>query len=108
MRKVLAVAVLVLAAQGPAVRAGDSSPFGGTPLFPFVKNSPAAPGMTVRTPYLNTRTGGPASTVTQLQPVVGSIQRTSRFTNPLTHKAKYTRTTHNPALGGLGTQTFRQ
>ncbi len=108
MRKVIVVAVLVLAAQGTTVRAGDPSPFGGTPLFPFVNNSPAAPGMTVRTPYLNTRTGGPASTVTRLQPVVGSIQRTGRFTNPLTHKTKYTSTTYNPALGTFGTRTFRQ
>ena len=108
MRKVFAVAVLVLVTQGTVVRAGDASPFGGTPLFPLINNTPAAPGMTVRTPYLNTRTGGPAQTVTRLQPVVGSIQRTSRFTNPITHKSKYTGTVYNPALGSFGTRTFRQ
>jgi hypothetical protein len=46
--------------------------------------------------------------VTRLQPVVGSIQRTGRFTNPFTHKTKYTATAYNPTLGTFGTTKFRR
>jgi hypothetical protein len=46
--------------------------------------------------------------VTRLHPVVGSIQRHGRFTNPFTHKAKYTQMVYNPNLGTFGRMKFRQ
>ena len=47
-------------------------------------------------------------TATRLQPVVGSVKQKSHFTNPFTHKAKYTGVVYNPTLGNFGTQKFRK
>jgi hypothetical protein len=44
---------------------------------------------------------------TRLQPVVGSVQRKSHFTNPFTHKAKYTNVMYNPILGTFSKQKYR-
>jgi hypothetical protein len=45
--------------------------------------------------------------VARVQPIIGSTQRVSHFTNPITHKAKYTSKTYNPILGTFGKQKFR-
>jgi hypothetical protein len=42
------------------------------------------------------------------QPVVGSVRRTGHFTNPFTHKARYTQKVLNPATGHVGTMKFRR
>ena len=91
MRKLL-VALLVLAVSGAGsqtVRAGDS--FGSRGPF-------------VRTANINTR-GDLVPTVTRLQPVIGSVQRTDHFPHPFTHRTKYTGVAYNPMLGRFGTQT---
>jgi hypothetical protein len=95
MRKFTGAVVMVVlasAAAAPRARAGD--------LF-------ANHGPFVRTAALNTR-GDVVPAVTRLHPVVGSLQRTSHFTNPFTHKARYTGTVYNPLLGTFGTQKFRR
>ena len=104
MRKVVAVVALALmagAGSSQTARAAESS-FAGVTMFP------PAPGPTVRTATINPRTGTPTSAVTRLQPVIGSVQRTSHFSNPFTHRAKYSGVTYNPVLGTFGTQKFRR
>ncbi len=104
MRKVVAVVALALmagAGSSQTARAAESS-FAGVTMFP------PAPGPTVRTATINPRTGTPTSAVTRLQPVIGSVQRTSHFSNPFTHKAKYSGVTYNPVLGTFGTQKFKR
>jgi hypothetical protein len=89
----IAVVVLLAGVVGaPAARAGD----------PFANHGPF-----VRTAAINTR-GEVVPTVTRLHPVIGSLQRTGHFTNPFTHKARYTGTVYNPMLGTFGTQKFRR
>ena len=95
MQKLVAMAVLVI-----LVAAGSQTARAGSPG--------AHRGPTVRTATINPLSGTPVSVVTRLQPVVGSVQRTSHFSNPLTHKAKYTSTTYNPVLGTFGTQKFKR
>ena len=90
MRKLIAVmalAVVLFAAGAQTARAG--SPY-------------------VRTATIDPRSGQPVSVVTRLQPVVGSVQRTSHFTNPFTHKAKYTNSVYNPVFGTFSTQKFKR
>ena len=80
MRKVVAMVALALmagAGSSQTARAAESS-FAGVTMFP------PAPGPTVRTATINPRTGTPTSAVTRLQPVIGSVQRTSHFSNPFT------------------------
>ena len=104
MRKVVAVVALALmagAGSSQTARAAESS-FAGVTMFP------PAPGPTVRTATSNPRTGTPTSAVTRLQPVIGSVQRTSHFSNPFTHRAKYSGVTYNPVHGTFGTQKFRR
>ena len=104
MRKVVAVVALALmagAGSSQTARAAESS-FAGVTMFP------PAPGPTVRTATINPRTGAPTSAVTRLQPVIGSVQRTSHFSNPFTHRAKYSGVTYNPVLGTFGTQKFKR
>ncbi len=104
MRKVVAVVALALmagAGSSQTARAAESS-FAGVTMFP------PAPGPTVRTATINPRTGAPTSAITRLQPVIGSVQRTSHFSNPFTHKAKYSGVTYNPVLGTFGTQKFKR
>ena len=104
MRKVVAVVALALmagAGSSQTARAAESS-FAGVTMFP------PAPGPTVRTATINPRTGTPTSAVTRLQPVIGSVQRTSHFSNPFTHRAKYSGVTYNPVHGTFGTQKFRR
>ncbi len=55
-----------------------------------------------------TRTGKVLPTATRVQPVVGSVQRTSVLANPLTHKARYSGTVYNPLLGQFSTHSFRR
>ncbi|MCS6863693.1 MAG: hypothetical protein RMJ56_01690 [Gemmataceae bacterium] len=62
----------------------------------------------VRTAALESRTGNVHTAVTRVQPVVGSLQRTSRFRNPFTHQAKYTMTTYNPLVGSFQQVKFRR
>lgn len=104
MRKVVAVVALALmagAGSSQTARAAESS-FAGVTMFP------PAPGPTVRTATINPRTGTPTSAVTRLQPVIGSVQRTSHFSNPFTHRAKYSGVTYNPVHGTFGTQKFKR
>ena len=91
MRKLIALVALVVA--------GAQLAHAGSPG--------AHRGPTVRTATINPISGAPVSVTTRLQPVVGSVQR-SHFSNPFTHKAKYTGTTYNPVLGTFGTQKFRR
>ncbi len=105
MRKVVAVVALALmagAGSSQPARAADGNTFAGVTMFP------PAPGPTVRTATINSLSGQPISVVTRLQPVVGSVQRTSHFSNPFTHKAKFSGVTYNPVLGTFGTQKFRR
>ena len=92
MRKLIALVALVVA--------GSQTASAGSPW--------AHGGPTVRTATINPLSGTPVAVTTRLQPVVGSVQRTSHFSNPFTHKAKYTGTTYNPVLGTFGTQKFRR
>jgi hypothetical protein len=64
-------------------------------------------GSYIRTATVNTR-GDVVPAVTRLHPVIGSVQRTGHFTNPFTHKAKYSGVTYNPLQGTFGTQTFKR
>lgn len=105
MRKVVAVVALALmagAGSSQTARAADGNTFAGVTMFP------PAPGPTVRTATINPRTGTPTSAVTRLQPVIGSVQRTSHFSNPFTHRAKYSGVTYNPVHGTFGTQKFKR
>jgi hypothetical protein len=61
-----------------------------------------------RSAVINSRTGMPIPVTTRLQPVIGSVQRTSHFANPFTHKARYTSTVYNPVLGTFGNYKFRR
>ena len=104
MRKVVAVVALALmagAGSSQPARAAESS-FAGVTMFP------PAPGPPVRTATINSLSGQPISVVTRLQPVVGSVQRTSHFSNPFTHRAKYSGVTYNPVHGTFGTQKFKR
>ena len=92
MRKLVALVALVVA--------GSQMAYAGSPG--------AHRGPTVRTATINPLSGTPVSAVTRLQPVVGSVQRTSHFSNPFTHKAKYSGVTYNPVHGTFGTQKFRR
>ncbi|AWM41181.1 hypothetical protein GobsT_02080 [Gemmata obscuriglobus] len=65
-------------------------------------------GTTVPTATVNPLSVTPAPAVGQLQPIVGSVRRTSHFTNPFTHKAKYSYGTYNPISGQFGTGVFRR
>jgi hypothetical protein len=65
-------------------------------------------GTTVPTATVTPLSATPVPAVAQLQPIVGSVQRTSRFTHPLTHKAKYSYGTYNPISGQFGISTFRR
>ncbi|MBY0459208.1 MAG: hypothetical protein K2V38_17905 [Gemmataceae bacterium] len=94
MRALLVVAVVLAVA---AVAEAKPMP----PSFPPPPTSPLAvllPGSGLR----------PAPTTTTLQPVVGSVQRTGRFTNPFTHKSKHTGTVYNPVLGQFTRTNFRR
>jgi hypothetical protein len=48
------------------------------------------------------------STQALLQPVVGSVERTSRFRHPFTGRAKYSATAYDPTLGRFQTYRFRR
>lgn len=50
----------------------------------------------------------PTPSGTRLQPVVGSVRRSGHFTNPFTHKAKYTQMVYNPLTGHFGKMKFRR
>ena len=91
---VLAVAAVLFVGPlgGQRVQAGDGLGHKG----PFV-----------RTATVNTR-GDVVPAVTRLHPVIGSVQRTGHFTNPFTHKSKYTGVVYNPLNGSFGTQKFRR
>jgi hypothetical protein len=105
MRKLLAAVVVALAAA-PTVLAGDLNP-GPSPLS-VLERSPSGGGSTVRTATIDSRSGTVVPAATRLHPVIGSLHRTGHFTNPFTHKTKYTATVYNPALGTFGTQKFRR
>ena len=92
MRKCIALVALVVA--------GSQTAHAGSPG--------AHHGPTVRTATINPLSGAPVSVVTRLQPVVGSVQRTSHFSNPFTHRAKYSGVTYNPVHGTFGTQKFKR
>ncbi|HEY1187266.1 MAG TPA: hypothetical protein VGE74_06390 [Gemmata sp.] len=92
MTRILIVAVLLLAA-GEAHAGGWLRP----------KNRTTAPTATIAP-----RSATPIPVVAKLQPVVGSVQRTGHFTNPLTHKAKFSNTVYNPISGQFGTNVFRR
>jgi len=62
-------------------------------------------GLPKQSPLVNLQ--GTSPQVTRLHPVVGSIQRTSHFTNPFTHKAKYSSVMYNPVLGSFAKHKFR-
>src|SRR5262245_65488068 len=99
MRNVLgAVAVALITV--PAVRADE--PFSITGAAPVTR------GPTVRQATRDPYSGTAVPAVTRLHPVIGSVQRTSLFTNPLTHKARYTGLVYNPLLGSFGTQKFKR
>lgn len=99
MKKMLATVVLALVAV-PVVQAGDSGVFAGG----ISGNRPP----TARTVVIDPRSGIAVPAVTRLHPVVGSVQRTSHFANPFTHKAKYSSVNYNPVLGSFSTQKFRR
>lgn len=65
-------------------------------------------GTTAPTATVTPRSATPLPVCAKLQPIVGSVQRTSHFTNPITHKAKYSYGTYNPVAGQFGTGTFRR
>ena len=65
-------------------------------------------GTTVPTATITPQRATPVPVCAKLQPVVGSVQRTSHFTNPFTHKAKYSYGTYNPVSGQFGANTFRR
>jgi hypothetical protein len=106
MKKLVAAAVLALVAA-PTVRAADMNWFGPSPLS-VLNGSSSGGGPTVRSATIDPRSGTVVPAVTRLHPVIGSLQRTGHFTNPFTHKTKYTGTVYNPALGTFGTQKFRR
>lgn len=93
------VGTLGTASAGPNSFAGVSFPSAG---------SSAPRGTLARTATIDSRSGAAIPAVTTLHPVVGSVQRKSHFTNPFTHKAKYTNTVYNPVLGQFGTNKFRR
>lgn len=93
MRKFLAVALVVFASA-----AGSQTAHAGELL------ANRLPGL--RAVAISPREPGPA--VTRLHPVVGSVQRTGHFTNPITHKAKHSVLMYNPTAGTFGTHTFRR
>ena len=64
-------------------------------------------GLPTQSPLVNLRGDTSVPPVTRLHPVVGSIQRTSHFTNPFTHKAKYSSVMYNPVLGSFSKHKFR-
>jgi hypothetical protein len=63
-------------------------------------------------PYVRTAThdlrGNVVPGVARVQPVIGSVQRTGHFTNPFTHKTRYTGTVFNPLNGTFGKQTYKR
>ncbi len=91
MRKVVAavaVALVIVVASSQTAHAGSS------PI--------------VRTATIDPRSGTPIPVVTRLQPVVGTVQRTSHFSNPITHKARFRSVNYNPVLGTFDTQKFHR
>ena len=85
--RIILVAAAVLAfaggaSAGPTSFAGINFPSGGAPA--------------------------PRSSVARPQPVVGSVQRTGRFSHPHTGRTKYTGTAYNPVTGRFGAYTFRR
>ncbi|VTS03204.1 unnamed protein product [Gemmata massiliana] len=96
MRRALIAMLVTLVFVGTA-SAGGWSPLKGN-----------ARGTTARTAVVDPRSGGVVSANARLQPVIGSVQRTGHFTNPLTHKSKYTGTVYNPLSGQFSKQTFRR
>jgi hypothetical protein len=88
----VAFVLLATAAISRPVRANDG----------FGKSGPL-----VKTAAVNSR-GNVVASAARLQPVIGSIQRTSHFTNPFTHKAKYTGTVYNPLAGTFSAKTYRR
>lgn len=90
MRKLIVALILFGTWAGEGLAAG-------APRYPLM-----------RTAALDSRTGSVHTAVTRVQPVVGSLQRTSRFRNPFTHKAKYEMLTYNPLLGSFQPVKFRR
>ncbi len=74
---------------------------------PFADASGHVRGTTART-VVDSRAGAARPSVTKLHPVVGSVHRTGHFTNPITHRTKYSDTVYNPVLGQFGLRTFRR
>jgi hypothetical protein len=90
MRGILIALVLALSA-GAAAAGNGTIPKG------FARTATIAP-----------RSSAPIPVTAKLQPVVGSVQRTSHFANPLTHKAKYQSAVFNPVSGQFGALKFRR
>lgn len=63
-------------------------------------------------PYVRTSAignqGTPVPVVTRLHPVIGSVQRTGHFANPITGRTKYTGLMYNPYQGNFSTLKYRQ
>jgi hypothetical protein len=105
------LSTIVLVALASAVRADvlpASVPSAEESSIEPVGYNPFKHGMVTRTAALDSRTGKILPTATRVQPVVGSVQRTSVFANPLTHKARYSGTVYNPLLGQFCTHSFRR
>ncbi|MBP3958616.1 hypothetical protein J8F10_25495 [Gemmata sp. G18] len=96
MRNTLIAALVTLVFAGTASAGGLSPSKVGTR------------GTTTRTAVVDPRGGGFVPAAAKLQPVIGSVQRTGHFTNPFTHKSKYTGTVYNPLSGQFSKQTFRR
>ncbi|AMV22768.1 hypothetical protein VT84_00050 [Gemmata sp. SH-PL17] len=96
MRRALIATLVMLVFVGTA-NAGGWSPLKGSTR-----------GTTARTGFVDPRSGGVVSANATLQPVIGSVQRTGHFTNPFTHKSKYTGTVYNPLSGQFSKQAFRR
>jgi len=109
------VAVMLSVAVGRAdaqvIQAGGAERFAGPVTIETIEpvgNNPFNRGLTTRTAVLDSRSGLVVPTVTRLHPVIGSVQRTNWFTNPLTQKDRYTGTVYNPQLGQFSTYRFRR
>jgi hypothetical protein len=94
MRRFAVVALVLMAsASSQTARASDVL---GVPHTPNLR------------PVIASPRGEVVPQVTRLHPVIGSVHRVGHFTNPFTHKAKYSSLSYNPLLGSFSTQTFKR
>lgn len=91
-----AVVALVLIASAVGSQTARASDVLGVPHTPQIR------------PIISSPRGDVVPAVTRLHPVIGSVQRTGHFTNPITHKTKYSALMYNPLSGTFGTQKYRR